>query len=60
MKELIEKRNKVRMDAMRLREIKFDEKIKSEHTIELNKEQNKLWNKFKFYDNLIKAKRKEK
>lgn len=55
MKDLIIKKNKLRNDAMRLREIKFDEKIKNGHSLELNKEQDKLWKKYEFYDNMIKA-----
>lgn len=55
MREIIIKRNKLKDDAMRLREVKFDEKIKNEHSIELNKEQNKLWKKYEFYDNILKA-----
>lgn len=45
MKELIEKRNKLKRDAMRLREVKFEKSIKNSHTMELNKEQDKLWKK---------------
>jgi hypothetical protein len=52
------KRNKLRMDAMRLREVKFDEKIKNEHSLELNKEQDKLWKKYEFYDKMLKAYKK--
>lgn len=58
MKNLIVKRNKLRMDAMRLREVKFDEKIKNEHSLELNKEQDKLWKKYEFYDKMLKAYKK--
>lgn len=60
MKDLIMKRNKLRMDAMRLREVKFEKSIKNNHSMELNKEQDKLWKKYEFYNNLIKASRKEK
>ena len=59
MKELIEKRNKLKRDAMRLREVKFEKSIKNSHSMELNKEQDKLWKKYEFYNNLIKASRKE-
>ena len=59
MKDLIIKRNKLKYDAMRLREVKFDDKLKKKNTLGLNKEQNELWKKYKFYDNLIKASRKE-
>lgn len=45
MREIIIKRNKLKEDAMRLRTVKFEDKIKNEHSIELNKEQNKLWKK---------------
>ena len=55
MKDLIVKRNKARQDAMRLREVKFEPKLRNEHSINLNKEQDELWHKYKFYDNLVKA-----
>lgn len=55
MREIIIKRNKLKEDAMRLRTVKFEDKIKNEHSIELNKEQNKLWKKYEFYDNILKA-----
>lgn len=60
MKDIIMKRNKLRMDAMRLREVKFDEKIKNEHSLELNKEQDKLWKKYEFYDKMLKAYKNKK
>lgn len=60
MKDILIKRNKLKEDAMKLREVKFDEKISKSHGMELNKEQDKLWNKFIFYDNFIKAKDKER
>lgn len=59
MKDLILKRNKLRIDAMRLREVKFEKSISNKHSMELNKEQTKLWNKYKFYDTLLKSIRKE-
>lgn len=55
MREIIIKRNKLKEDAMRLRTVKFEDKIKNEHSMELNKEQNKLWKKYEFYDNILKA-----
>lgn len=55
MREIIIKRNKLKDDAMKLREVKFEEKIKPEHSLQLNKEQNKLWKKYEFYNNIIKA-----
>lgn len=55
MREIIIKRNKLKDDAMRLRTVKFEDKIKNEHSVELNKEQNKLWKKYEFYDNILKA-----
>ena len=55
MREIIIKRNKLKDDAMRLRTVKFEDKIKNEHSIELNKEQNKLWKKYEFYNNILKA-----
>ena len=59
MKDLIEKRNKLKRDAMRLREVKFEPKLRNEHSMNLNKVQDNLWKKYKFYDNLLKASRKE-
>lgn len=59
MKELIEKRNKLKRDAMRLREVKFEPKLRNEHSMNLNKVQDNLWKKYKFYDNLLKTMRKE-
>ena len=60
MKDILLKRNKLKNDAMRLREVKFDETITKKHGRELNVEQDKLWKKYEFYDNYIKAKDKEK
>lgn len=60
MKDLLMKRNKLRNDAMQLRTIKFDEKVKDDKVGNLNKEQDKLWKKYKFYDNFIKANQKER
>lgn len=60
MRELTLKRNKLKRDAMRLREIKFEDNIKSQHSIELNDVQNKMWHKLTFYDNLAKAYDKNK
>ena len=60
MKDIILTRNKLRNDAMQLRTLKFDNKIKSKHSTELNLEQDKLWKKYEFYDKFIKAKGKEK
>ena len=55
MKSLIVKKNKLRNDAMRLREVKFDEKVGKKYSMKLNKEQDDLWHKYEFYDNIIKA-----
>lgn len=60
MKDIILARNKLRDDAMQLRTLKFDNKIKSKHSTELNKEQDKLWKRYVFFDKFIKAKGKEK
>lgn len=60
MKYLIVKRNKLKYDAMRLREVKFEKGITLKQSFKLNKEQNDLWNKYQFYDKLINANRKEK
>lgn len=60
MKDIILTRNKLRNDAMQLRTLKFDNKIKSKHSTKLNKEQDKLWKRYVFYDKFIKAKGKGK
>lgn len=59
MKDIMLMRNKLRNDAMQLRTLKFDTKIKSKHSTELNKEQDKLWKRYVFFDKYIKAKDKE-
>ena len=59
MKDLLIKRNKLRKDAMILRSVKFDKKVNGDRVTILNKEQDGLWKKYKFYDNFIKAKNKE-
>ena len=58
MKDLLIKRNKLRKDAMILRSVKFDKKVNGDRVTILNKEQDDLWKKYKFYDNFIKAKNK--
>lgn len=60
MKDLLIKRNKLRKNAMILRSVKFDEKVNGDKVTVLNKEQDKLWKKYKFYDNFIKANQKER
>lgn len=59
MKDIMLMRNKLRTDAMQLRSLKFDNKIKSKHSTELNKEQDKLWKRYVFFDKYIKVKDKE-
>ena len=58
MKDLLIKRNKLRNDAMTLRSVKFDKKVNGDRVTILNKEQDDLWKKYKFYGNFIKAKNK--
>ena len=60
MKDLIMKRNKLRMDAMDLRSAKFDTEVKKDNVSNLNNEQNELWKKYKFYDKFIKTIREVK
>lgn len=60
MRDILLKRNKLINDAMRLREVKFDESVSKTYGRKLNVEQDKLWKKYEFYDNYIKAKDKEK
>ena len=50
MKDLLIKRNKLRNDAMTLRSVKFDKKVNGDRVTILNKEQDDLWKKYKFYD----------
>ena len=57
MKDIIIKRNKLRDDAMKLRRAKFDKNVSAKHSFEMDKEQDKLWKKYKFFDNFLKAKK---
>lgn len=53
-KELREKRNKYKFESMRLQESYMSEKIPFEKCRELKEQQDKIYKKFKFYDNMIK------
>ena len=55
MKDILLKRNKLKNNAMQLRSLKFDSSVSNEQSIELNKQQDKLWKKYLFYENFIKA-----
>lgn len=60
MKDIYLKRNKLRENSIKLRSAKFDNSIKREDTFKLNEEQTKVFNKFNFYNEFIKAYTKEK
>lgn len=53
------KRNELCEKSKQLRSIKFDIKVKNDRSFDINKEQDKVYNKFKFYNEYIKAKNKE-
>lgn len=53
------KRNELSEKSKHLRSAKFDIKVKMKKSIEIDKEQDKIWNKFNFYNEYIKAKNKE-
>lgn len=55
MREIILKRNKLRDDAMKFRQAKFDESVNSKNTFKLNEQQNEVWKKYKFYEEMVKA-----
>ena len=46
MKDILLKRNKLREDAMKLRNAKFDENVSRKQGMEMDRQQNKLWNKY--------------
>ena len=60
MKDILLKRNKLREDAMKLRNAKFDESVSRKHGMEMDKEQDKIWNKYVFYEKYIKNKERLK
>ncbi len=54
------KRNELSENSKWLRSAKFDNKVKRDHGFEMDKEQNKVYKKFDFYNKYIKALNKEK
>lgn len=60
MKDIYLKRNKLRENSIKLRSTKFDKSLKREETFKLNEEQTKIYKKFNFYNEFIKAYNKEK
>ncbi len=54
-RDIITKRNDLIKKSIRLRELKFDERIKNDDVSKLIEEQNKIYNMYKFYDGYIKA-----
>ena len=50
MKDILLKRNKLKEYSRRLRSIKFDEDLTDKTIDKINKEQQELQNKYKFYD----------
>ena len=53
------KRNELSEKSKQLRSIKFDINVKNEKSFELDREQDTVYNKFKFYNEYIKAKNKK-
>ena len=60
MKDILLKRNKLKENSIRLRTVKFDESVNRDLTFKLNREQDEIYKKYKFYDNFIKANEKER
>lgn len=60
MRSLIDKRNKLNKNSQSLRTIKFIEVLKRQDVTKLIEEQNKVYKKFIFYREYIKAINKEK
>lgn len=60
MQDIYLKRNKLRENSIKFRSAKFDTNLKKEETFKLNEEQTKVFKKFKFYNEFLKAYSKEK
>ena len=55
MKELFLKRNELRRNSIKTSIIKFDDDLKEKDVGKLMKEHEKIYNKWKFYDGMVKA-----
>lgn len=55
MRDILIKRNQLRNESVYLKSMKFDNKIKDNKVDEITKTQNKIYNKWNFYDKFIKA-----
>lgn len=53
------KRNELSEKSKHLRSAKFDVKVKNERSFELDKEQDEIYHRFKFYNEYIKARNKK-
>lgn len=60
MHDIYIKRNKLAENSKKLRSIKFDIKAKKPLSFEIDKQQDKIYSKFKFYNEYLKAYNKEK
>lgn len=60
MRDIYLKRNELCKKSIELRTAKFDPLIKDKKTDELIEAQDKIYKKFKFFDNYIKVMNKEK
>lgn len=59
MKDIYLERNKLRDNSIKLRSAKFEKRLSKDETFKLNEEQTKIYKKFKFYDDYLKAINKE-
>ena len=55
MKDILLKRNELKNKSTALKLLKFDDNLKYEQTKKLEEEQDKMFNKWNFYDKFIKA-----
>ena len=55
MKDIIVKRNDLMRRSKELRVVKFDDKVNKDQVAVLIKEQDKIYKKWKFYNEVIKA-----
>lgn len=57
-KEIREKRNELRSNSIRLKELTWEKKLTWEDNHKLREKQEEQYKKFRFYDNMIKASEK--
>ena len=60
MKDILLKRNELKRNSIALSNVKFDDETKDKDIENLLKEEDKVYNKWKFYDKFIKIREKEK